>query len=427
MGIWSRIKSNRKVKNQTESMNFAEFTRWAESQSGEYNAMNLSAVYQCIDLISDTVSKLPFFVMNDYTKKHEDRQDLYNLLNLRPNFAMNGQTLKKLWVVNTLYTGNGYLLPVWQGSKVKKLLLLDSDNVEIMQTGRDNIMYEVTDPYTSEKRLYRYDEIAHIKAYSKDGIHGISPLSYARLTTNVGLEQEKFQESFYNNGGRPDGVLKTASDLSSRTQKIVKPDGSTAEISLKDAMRTAWKKAHNGATNRFEVAILDNGLEYQAIQQISPADMDFVNSKTVNVEDICRFFKVPPYKLGVGKQTYSNNEQASIEYITNAIIPLVTQIEQELTLKLLLDSEIENSLVVACNVEAELRGDTAARANWYQKMQQSGVYSVNEIRKIEGLPEVENGDVRVMGPNYVPIERLIAGDTAAQATPNPFTEEQVNE
>ena len=227
----------------------------------------------------------------------------------------------------------------------------------------------------AEKKL-RYDEIIHIKMNpTEDGTVGVSPLTYARLTTSVGIKQEEFQESFYDHGGRPDGVLKTTADLSSREVVVTGTDGKEKKISLKDEMRAAWANAHAGTNNRFNVAVLDNGLEYVAIPQISPADMDFVNSKTSNIEDICRYFNVPTYKLGVGKQTYSNNEQANIEYITNTIVPLVTQIEQEFTIKLLPNADIESGIVIKCNIEAELRGDSASRAAWYKNMQLIGANS----------------------------------------------------
>lgn len=427
MGLFDRRKNRIKNAANVEKLSYEDFQRGIINTPKQYNAMNLSGVFQCVDLISDTISKLPFYVMNDRTKEHLDRPDIYNLLNLSPNPVMNGQQFKKLWITNMLLTGNGYVVPTWRGLKVTELNIFDKENVQIVQNDTSRIVYVVRNPFTKVERKLRYDEIIHLKAYTADGITGISPLTFARLTTEVGLEQEAFQKAFYTNGGRPDGVLKTATDLSNKQVAVKKTDGSTESVGMKEAMRRAWRAAHTGTDNRFDIAILDNGLEYQTIPQISPADMDFVNSKTVNIEDICRFFKVPPYKLGVGKQTYSNNEQASIEYITNTIIPIVTQIEQELTRKLLLDSEIQRGLVVTCNVEAELRGDTNARANWYQKMEQMGVYTINEIRALENMEEVEYGDTRVIGPNYVPIEIAIKGGTAGDVTPNPISDPPTKE
>ena len=433
-GIFGRRKSKNQASSpQTTTVNlsyddFQKFLYDAE----RYDSRNLSGVYQCIELISNTISKLPFYVINNNTKEHIENFELYKLLNLQPNPKMTASVFKKTLTTNLLTDGNFYCLPTWQGLKIKKIDIIENNNVDIVETVDGNYLYLVTDKKNGQ-RTYRYDEIIHVRINAGKGIKGVSPLTYARLTTDVGLKQEIFQKDFYDNGGRPDGVLKTATDLSTNGNGVVGADGKVITdengkpLSLKDIMRAEWKKAHAGVDNRFNIAILDNGLEYQPIPQISPADMDFVNSKTTNIEDICRYFNVPPYKLGVGKQTYSNNEQANIEYITNTIVPLVNQIEQEFTLKLLLDSEISKEIMIKCNVEAEMRGDINTRAAWYKNMQSIGAYSINEIREKENLPDIENGDARLVGANSTPLELLVKGATPEQTTPNPLTEQKKEE
>lgn len=425
MGLMARLR-RKSVKNNVreETVSFAQFQQEIQNRDENYEPRNLSGVYQCIELISNTFSKLPFFAIDNKTKEHLKKAKLYRLLNLQPNSKMNAAVFKKTLITNLLIYGNAYALPKRKGLEVVSIEILDSEKVNIVKLQNDNIQYEYTNPNTKDISRYRYDEIIHLKLNANGGIKGISPLTYARLTTGVGLKQEKFQESFYENGGRPDGVLKTNADLSSKKMKIKDSKGKEVEVSLKEEMRNQWKLTHSGSNNRFNVAILDNGLEYQTIPQISPADMDFVNSKQTNIEDICRYFNVPPYKLGVGKQTYSNNEQANIEYITNTIVPLVNQVEQEYTLKVLLEKEIQDEIMIKCNIEAELRGDTGARATWYKQMQSCGVYSINEMRALENLPDIKYGDARLIGANSTPLELLVKGSTPAETTPNPLTEKK---
>lgn len=427
-GLFGRRKSkNQGTPQTTVNLSLQEFIDFV-NKTADYDSRNLSGVYQCIELISNTISKLPFFVINNNTKEHVENFNLYRILNLQPNPKMTAATFKKVIVTNLLTDGNAYCLPTWKGLNLQKIEIVENDAVSIVKTVDDNYLYVVSDA-KGNKKTYRYDEIIHLRINAGKGIKGVSPLTYARLTTDIGIKQEVFQKDFYDNGGRPDGVLKTATDLSSNGYvkdakgNVVKDDKGNP-ISLKDVMRAEWKKAHSGVNNRFNVAILDNGLEYQTIPQISPADMDFVNSKTTNIEDICRYFNVPPYKLGVGKQTYANNEQANIEYITNTIVPLVNQIEQEFTLKLLLDSEIAKEIMIKCNVEAEMRGDTNTRVAWYKNMQSIGAYSINEIREKENLPDIEYGDARLIGANSTPLELLVNGKTPAETTPNPLTEKK---
>lgn len=425
--FFNRIRS---VKNKTLTLD--EFQQEVAKQQENGVPLNLSGVYACVEIISNTISKLPFFVMDKNTKKHIDNGDgdnLYWLLNYKPNDYMTASVFKKLMISSILLSGNSYLLPIYNKKnklQVEQLIAVPPTVSVSTSKNKEKVLYKFN--YEQKDYDLRYDELVHLKAYTINGIDGVSPLSYAKNTVAVGLNQEGFQRDFYKNGGRPSGTLQTDSDLSSKKIQVKQSDGTVKEVSMKKILREDWDSSYSGNGNAFRTAILDNGLKYETIPQISPADMDFVNSKTVNLEDIARFFNVPPYKLGVGKQTYSNNEQAQIDYITNCIVPLVTQIEQEFTLKLLTKKQQrEKGWVIKANVEAELRGDTATRANWYDKMRSMGVYSINEIRAYENLPKIENGDARLIGANSVPLERLLSGESAAQATPNPLSEEEVND
>ena len=412
-GIWQRLFGKR-IKDQSGvAMTTEDFLNGVDVPTIHTSPMNLSGVYQCIEIISNTIAKLPFFVMQRDSKEHIDIPELYHLLNEKPNRYMAAMTFKKLHIKNLLTSGNAYIYPIWKGGKVSELRIISPDDVstyykngDVMFTfNLDDVEHKVWD-----------SEIIHNMAFTLDGIIGISPLTYARLVTDVGLNQEEFQKSFYSNGGRPSGILSVASDLSTKVVKIGDKD-----VRMRDFVLSEWNKVGMGAGNAYKTALLDNGVTYKEVAQISPADMDFVNSKTENLEDIARFFNVPSYKLGVGKQTYSNNEQAQRDFITNTIVPLVTQIEQELTEKLLTESQRRKGYQIKANIESELRGDTATRAAWYDKMRSMGVYNINEIRALENLPSIgEDGETRLIGANSVPLEKLLAGETAGSATPNPL-------
>lgn len=421
MGIFNRSKKKEEPKRITWD-DLVSIINGGDSEKNE--ARNLSGVYQCIELISNTISKLPFFLINDKTKKSIEDNSLYNLLNLKPNPNMNASTFKKTIITNLLTNGNAYIYPKRKPRSfdIERLEIIDDGSVSVeRKDGTGDVIYTVNWSDDKSEKL-RFDELIHLKVNpTKDGLLGVSPLTYARLTTSVGLKQEEFQESFYDNGGRPNGILMTDTDLSSKDTVITDSNGKQVTINLKDELKAAWRKANGGTKNAFDVAVLDNGLKYAAIPQISPEDMDFVNSKVSNIEDICRFFNVPPYKLGVGKQTYSNNEQANIEYITNTIVPLVEQIEEELTIKLLPESRTAVGDVIKCNVEAELRGDSGSRAAWYKNMQYIGAYDINEIRAHENLPAIENGDARLVGANSTPLNLIVKGQTVPNMKPNTET------
>lgn len=411
------------------SMSGEQFIMGLVNQEQEDTALKLSAVYSAISCISNTMSKIPFSIKDGNTKENVKIDNLNRLLNLQPNNKMNIVVMNKMiWTSMAIY-GNAYILPVRKArsNEVVSLIPINYNAVTINQDEEGTIYYNVS-VKGKDTLILRYDEIIHLKWNTEDGVSGISPLDYAKTTIQTGLNQEKYAEDFYKNSGRPDGVLKTTTDLSSKKAKkiIQNGDGTTTEVevSMKDVLRDEWKKAHSG-NNRFSTAILDLGLDYQPITQITPEQMQFVSSKTINVEDIARFFDMGScsFKLGVGKQTYSNNEQGQICYITECIVPKLRQWEKELTIKLLTEEQIDKGYEIKGNINAELRGDMITQANFYDKMRSMGIYNINEIRDYEDLPSIgEDGETRLIGANSIPLQRLLAGSTTAEATPNPISQ-----
>ena len=248
--------------------------------------------------------------------------------------------------------------------------------------------------------MYKLDpaDILHFKAYSHDGVRGVSVLHRAQQTLRTAAAAQSYEQALYESGGRPSGILKTQTDLG---DEIVLDDGT--KIQPKDIIRQEWEKVHAGAGNSFRVAVLDMGLEYQPIA-MSNADAQFVENKAVTIADISRFFGVQLYKLGEGKQSYSSNEQNNIEFCVSTIQPTITQMEFEETFKLLTISDRRRGMEVRHNMMALLRGDTASRGAWYRTMREISVYSPNDVCDLEDLPAVPGGDTRYASLNYVPLE-----------------------
>ncbi|MCI9195061.1 MAG: phage portal protein [Angelakisella sp.] len=357
--------------------------------TGQTGAMKLSAVNRCVECISDSMAKLPVFVMDGKTKEHLDHP-LLQVLERRPNEAMTPSVYKKLMEANRLLHGNAYaaILRDRASAAPVELLPLPPDCVtpKLDQSGR--LWYLYTDPDTGRlHRLAQWD-VLHYKAYTKDGINGVSVLSRAAEVIQTAKAAQRYEGKFYIQGAQPSGVLTVDTKL--------EPDA-------KDKVRQEWQRVHTGVDNAFRVAVLDLGLKYTPIS-ISNRDAQFVESKAVTVEDIARFFGVPLNKLMAGKQAYNSNEQNSIEYVQSTLHPIVSQCEEEDTYKLLFDSELSRGLQVRRNMMAELRGDNASRAAWYKAMREIGYFSVDDICDLEDTPRVPGGDTRTVSLNYVPLE-----------------------
>ena len=378
----------------------------AVTSSAASNAMKLSAVNRCIEVLSDSIGKLPVYVMDRETRERVDHW-LNDLLTVRPNEAQTPTAMKKMVEANVECTGNGY---IWISRdpatlRPRELIPVPGELVTPWLSTEGHVWYSVIQPFTGEPMTVHRMDMVHIMGYSHNGWQGISTLQRASETIGAARAAQQYNLNYYVNGGQPAGVLQTATDLSGEVTATI--NGEAVKVSKKELLRREWEKRHAGPTNAARIAILDYGLEYKPIA-VSNRDAQFVEQTELSVQDIARFFGVPLYKLQAGKQSYSSNEQNAIEYVVGTLHPKVTAYEEELVYKLLPPGEARRYRV-RMNMMAELRGDYASRGTWYRVMREIGAYSVNDIRALEDLSDVEGGDDRYASLNYVPLaawERL---------------------
>lgn len=370
-------------------------------QSGETAAMKLAAVNRCLEVISDSVGKMPSYAMVSSTRERVFPPVL-DLLNLRPNEAMTPFIRRKMLEVNRLTKGSAYDWIIRDPLSMEpvELIPLPAELVSPWQDTRGKVWYDVTHPYSGGQMRLASEDVLHYKGYTRDGLHCLSVLQRAAQVIGAGLDAQQYQSSYYANGGQPLGVLSTEADLGGYVKDKSRKN---TDVLRKDALRREWERIHAGPDNAYKIAILDHGLKYTPISA-TMADAQYVENHDVTVIDICNFFGVPAYKVNSGKQSYSSNEQNAIEYVVGTLQPIITQYEQEQTWKLLLPAQRREGLELHMNMLVELRGDFASRGNWYRTMTEIGAYSVNDVLLHEDLPNVPGGDSRKASLNYVPLE-----------------------
>lgn len=390
-------------------------------ETGERNAMKLSAVNACVEVLSSSIGKLPAYVMDGRTRERVEHP-LNALLSVRPNEAQTPTVAKKLVEGNRNCGGNGYLWIVRSPSTLRPEQLIPVPHELVtpwLDTG-GRLWYSVLHPFTGEPITVHRADMIHLMAYTYNGWEGVSVLQRASDAIGAGRAAQQYNLNYYQNGGQPPGILIAKTDISGY-REITLADGSTERVPKKEILRREWEAHTGGPSNRGRTAILDYDLEYKPIS-INNRDAQFVEQSELTVLDICRFFSVPAYKLQAGKQSYQANEQHAIEYVVSTLHPIVSQYEEELTWKLLTQSEIARGLEIRINLMAELRGDFSSRSAWYKAMRETGVFSINDIRALEDLPDVEGGDERYASLNYVPasvwrslsISRNTEGGTARE-------------
>lgn len=363
-------------------------------------ARKLSAVDRCIEILSDSMAKLPNYVYD--TKTRERIEDpVLELLNIRPNEAMTPSVRKKFLEACRLEGGNGYdwIIRDPRTYQPIELIPLHYSLVTPWRTNTGEVRYTVLHPYTGEPMVLPATDICHYKGMTQNGLLGVSVLRRAASVIAEAQAAQQYNRSYYENGGQPIGVLRTESDLGGTVQD---PSDPTKQISKKEILRNEWERLHAGPKNSHRIAILDFGLDYKPLSA-SNKDAQFLENKEMSIRDISRYFGVPLYKLGEGKQAYGSNEQNSIEYVVGTLHPIVNQYREEQTYRLLTMSQLQSGLKIGINMMAELQGDTASRAGWYKTMREVGAFSVNDILALEDMPDVEGGDERQASLNYVPL------------------------
>lgn len=366
----------------------------------ETTARKLSVVDACMEILSNSVGKLPNFVM-DNTTRERVQHPLLHQLNVRPNEAMTPFIRKKVLENSRNEGGNGYdwIIRDPRSGLPKELIPVPWWLVHPWRDTGGRVWYTVTHPVTGTPITVPNEDMCHYKSTTRNGLVGISPLQRASEVISTARAAQQYELNYYQNGGQPAGVLKTESDLGKST--IDDPQNPGKKITRKDAMRREWERIYSGPTNSHRIAILDLGLDYKPLAA-NNKDAQFVESKEVSVKDIARFFGVPLYKLNEGKQAYGSNEQNAIEYVVSTLHPIVTQYEEEQTYKLLTDTELKKGLEIRINLMAELKGDTGSRGAWYGQGMTNGWFSPNDIRALEDLPDIEGGDDYQASLNYIP-------------------------
>lgn len=352
---------------------------------------NIAMVWSCINLKSDQLAKLPFQIYQK-TKDGRRRADdhyLAKLIERRPSPLYTPFIFKKTMIVHQNVYGHAIIKKNYIGSSTKV------DSLEFLHPP------DVTIEYANGKRWFKVKENEIEKTYSDDDIiylpyiliNGVakSPLTVARENISVIMKQQKFLASYYTNSSLMRGILKTSQNLNS---------------SARDKIRSEWQKANSGDSNMSKIAVLDGNFEFQNVT-LPLADAEFVNSSKLQNEDICRIFGVMPHQVGIlDRATFNNIEHLSLEFISSTLSPLATNIEEEYNYKIFSDKEIKEGYFVKFNMNAALKVDSKSRSEFFKVMSEIGVYSINDILKLEDREPIEHGDGHYKSLNYVDVKYM---------------------
>lgn len=333
-------------------------------------AMNLSAVYRAVELISDAVATLPIQVKEE---KGGFRGVVPHSLD---KIFLEHYTLVKLLIQSVLLKGNGYAYiernPAYKS--VEGLRFLKASDVTVSYNENTNEVSYTCRLVNGGRQIPALDMI-HLFKNSFDGVTGVSVLKFADRTIKTATDTENSAKSFYENGCNLAGVLTVQGSLTDQQ---------------KNDIRTSWGRAYsNGGAG---LAVLQGNMTYQPIQ-VSASDAQMLESRLYNVSDIARFFGVSPVLLGdLSKSSYSTIEAVQLDFLTHTLQPYIVMVEDELNRKLLPTLKDKSEYRINLDDNFVLKSDKAAQANYYSTLLQNGVMSVNEVRRELGLSAISGGD-----------------------------------
>ena len=362
-------KKQEKRNEQPQPVTFGEALTFGGLYNG-YAAMNVSAVYRAVELISDSIASLPIYI----TSRTDKELTGHNLNYIFKNMVMNRYTFMKMLVQSILLKGNGYAyIQRGEDGTVTDIQFLEAGDVQINWDKFTRTLYYTINVISGKTRKVEPCNIIHLLKNSYDGIHGLSVLSYATRAVKLANNTENSANSFFTSGCNLAGVLTVQGQLS---------DKQRADI------RSAWSQAYSNGGNG--LAVLQGNMEYKPIQ-LSAADSQLLESRQYNVQDIARFFGISPVLLGdLTYSSYNTLEAAQNEFLLHTLNPYITLIEEEFTRKLFKPSE--QGMKVRLDENAIMKTDKAAQADYYGKLIEKGVLSVNEVRGELGYSEIEGGD-----------------------------------
>lgn len=373
----------------------------------QQTALRLSTLLACIRVRTESFGCLPCSVYKRRKsgKGRDDAYDhpLWDIVHNTPNEWMTALTWRESMNLSFDTGGNCYSL------------------IETNRRGQVISLYPVpyyfVDPKVNEKtRKLEYhindrgkiepfppEKIYHVPGFGFDGLKGYSVITLARETIGLGLGINEFIERFYGQGMNFGIVLET--------EKIFK------EQSEADFVRTQFEEKYGGLSNSHRPIILHGGLKVNRIP-ISFTDAQTIEILKLTDLQICGLMRVPPHMVAhLERSTHNNIEHQGLEYVIYSMLPIINRHEQTMNWKLFTPAERAAGYYVKFNVDALLRGDAKARAEYLSKKRQNGVINADEWRELDD----ENPIGGLAGEAYLVNGNMISTETAAKQEPRRTT------
>lgn len=404
LSVFARLIPERYLKHIT----YPVFTRQSGVIINEETAQKYSALYAGVGVIAETVALLPWhtFEREGENRRKRTSNQVSRILNVAPSDELTAGVFRETIISHAILWGNGY---AWiekdMAGRPRGLWLITPDRVTPKRNEAGKIVYQVKND-SGPDSTFPANEIFHVRGRGFDGTVGYSLVWLAARSLGLAISTEEFGADMYTNGVFGSGVLEHPGRLGDDAHNRLKED---------------FESQHVGKGRHHRPMILEGGMQWKQTA-ISPEDAQLMQSREMNVNEIARWLRIPPHKLGdLRRSTFTNIEHQSREFVGDAILPWTQRLEQEANAKLLRNPAAYSKL----DVNGIMRGDSQARAEYYSKMFGIGTLTINKILELEDMDPIgPDGDKRLVPMNMTTIDRIGEEEPPAPSAPVEITEQQ---
>ena len=345
-------------------------------------ALQISAVFRCVDIISKTIAALPLhmFRNTDKGKEKATRHRLYNMVYALPNPQTTAFEFWQMFVANLLLTRGAFAkIERDNAGRIKALWNIPTANVSGIHTNEVNGERYIGVTHSNGIEKLREGEFLYVPGFLFSDRHNANdPMTIAAEVLGLTATVSGYAKQAVN-GVNPGGFIEVPSQLSEQAYTRLKDD---------------FEKNYKGAQNAGKFLFLEEGAK-AAMFQRDLEKMQVLESRKFAISEICRLFGIPPHMcMEMEHATFSNIEQQSLEFVRDCLTPLAVKLEQCMMRDLLTEDE-RRIYYFKFNLNGLLRGDTATRQAYYNTMHQNGILNADEIRALEDIDNQPDGQGQI--------------------------------
>lgn len=405
MGIFSRIRRRLSLYGKRWGW-YEDPHNWSGERVSSQSALQISTYWACVRLVAQTIGTISLALFRKEANNGRTPltdHELYTILHDSPNAD---QTAVEFWEgigANLCIHGNGYAQKQFAGNKLIGLRLLQAEITEPFRTPSGALRYRHWDRGKVEE--FSEDEIFHVRGFGTGLDVGLSPLHFACQALGVAQAADRAAGGVFSAGLRARGFFVMPGTLDPEQRK--------------QAERT-FVDAYSGPNGK-QTGILEAGVKFEPTN-LKPVDAELLLQRKFSVEELCRFFGVPPIMIGhvaQGQTMWGTGvEELLMQFYTMGLRPFLVRIEKTITKSLILPQD-RGKIYAEFNIESLLRANAQARANLFSTYVTHGIMTRNEVRAKENLPRIPGGaDELTVQSQNIPVND-IGREPVVQAPVNP--------